>query len=183
MDTDYHPSSHTCNTCSLQRRLLYVGYSAEASSREGEASTHRQQRDASPLTEGVQRPSDPEDVLAHLDDEEQKVIKAASASSGWLDRARLSAAAGPTVGDDGSRLEEDSFVHRHARLVDEGLKAQPSPKQLLQRGLLHPSRGFRLYTLTLTLTLTPTLTPTLTLTRWAVASRTARWVSKPLSAR
>ena len=86
-----------------------------------------------PATEGVQRPSDPEDVLAHLDDEEQKVIKAASASSVWLDRARLSAAAGPTVGDDGSRLEEDSFVHRHARLVDEGLKAQPSPKQLLQR--------------------------------------------------
>ena len=32
----------------------------------------------SPLTEGVQRASDPKDVLAHLDDEEQKINKAAS---------------------------------------------------------------------------------------------------------
>ena len=44
-------------------------------------------------------------------------------------------------------LEQDSF-HRHARdmvdMKDNGHNGQPSPKQLLRQGLLHPSRGFRL---------------------------------------
>ena len=105
----------------------------------------QQQGGASPAPTDGMRPNDDEDVLLlHLDDdvEEQKRERLVNkvAPSGWLARANVSAAAG----GDGS-LEEDSFVHRHARdTVDEVLKGQPSPKQLLRRGLLHPSRGFRL---------------------------------------
>ena len=43
-------------------------------------------------------------------------------------------------------IEQDSF-HRHARErvdVDDSHNGQPSPKQLLRRGLLHPTQGFRL---------------------------------------
>ena len=84
-------------------------------------------------TDGAQRPDDSDEDRRLLADEEEVY---GSVKPDCFRRKKSMLAR--------ERVEND--LHRHAREVniDDSRNGQPSPKQLLRRGLLHPTQGFRL---------------------------------------
>ena len=84
-------------------------------------------------TDGAQRPDDSDEDRRLLADEEE-VYGSVKPDSFRRKKSMLAR----------ERVEND--LHRHAREVniDDSRNGQPSPKQLLRRGLLHPTQGFRL---------------------------------------